>query len=147
MLANFMPHALEETNYLLIQANTIKKSMIYLQFLNKFRLLEIFQEFYRNLWLFGKLWQLPVSNRVFYIGFFINIRGGLDSQCSNGYMGPLCSVCIYNENMKNYKISDNICVECQSLAVNIIIIIVFVLMVGTVLIFIMRYWIFLNKNH
>ena len=80
--------------------------------------------------------------------FSINLfRGGLNSNCSAGYYGPLCSVCVYNDQMQNYKITDTSCVQCPNIFANLVIILLLLLVIICFLILIIRCFHFFTFSH
>ena len=71
--------------------------------------------------------------------YIYNFRGGINSECALGHSGTMCAVCIYNENLKLYKISDNTCTECQSFLINILIMIALLVIIGVFLVLLIKY--------
>ena len=43
----------------------------------------------------------------------IFFRGGPDSTCAYGYVGPLCQTCDIDGETKFIKSSDDICIQCE----------------------------------
>jgi len=69
----------------------------------------------------------------------IKKRGGFNHECSFEYTGPLCSSCLYNDNFKYYKITDDRCAQCPNLFGNIIIFVVLLLFIGICLVILIKY--------
>ena len=74
---------------------------------------------------------------LYYFLIFIS-RGGFYSDCSPGYYGPLCSVCVYDGSVENYKFTDSSCIQCPSMIVNLIIILLLLVLITAFLIVIIR---------
>ena len=71
------------------------------------------------------------------------LRGGALSLCKEGYTGPLCSSCLSNENETYYRVTDTLCVICNTFMENVVILVFSLLAVFVILIVMIKFF-FLN---
>jgi len=76
-------------------------------------------------------WRSGVQNNIYLCEHMLeSCLGGFDSNCSEGYEGPLCDRCSKSsDGVKRQKIYSGTCTDCYSIGVNVLILLAFFVLI------------------